>query len=1561
MNAELYVNQVPLFLPFDDLQNEQSMQPDQVDTTTISVPVSYTLLEALHHFDTNHKHIDALLDEIIKSPSYFFPQMPLVFERQGLLAFVPDDNLEHVLNWKSIILQFHVAFLKVVGWRAILANHSDSFGSKLSTEEMGVKMATEHIRSKDSSGGRPHQLGSISMRTQNKCIASFNDKGRFGPSFESLQFETAPQINRGESPTNISQIAPENLEINPIFEFSLNCNFESPLFKSLILTINSRNLLNTALGNIILAELEEQIKQIGLKLPHPIDSTQVFEDYYSSVLRALISQEAEQEITELLEKDLIENTLQKIEPMLPFDCVPHSHDFIESILAPICYHENDLMAKRAVKLYNILSNGHAWDIKQTEVTTGDNKFVFKPTSEHVVVLCANGKGFMTIKDKEYQPTTSGLYDYCYARVSPTGGLEIDQSFDIGRFIVYPNGAKKEIIHELPAFNTKGPIQFDDLAPKLEWLANSGVTAVHVAGAIERVNLYDLTATTDHVVLSKQCGGLNAFKVFTNRAKELGIRVLIDFVPLVALRNSSKKYSMFSTLTLDEKGRLVTSDIPETDLMGLNFRSAKLWQLLATEITQLCETCDISGFFMGDYKLWDYVLPRNLEELTRIDPDNTPHYNFLNIIEGTVVKNDETNICGLAKRQVWSSPFLSNLMRRIWEKIPNAFVWMQCEEEQEPIIIKSGLIPMNEGFKTVMQGAIEWSIHNDSVDSCDGNTELMKYYNARNQRNPTGSFGILPFGALHQRPYNLPYEGLSLAVDNLFYLSEVPLINGCLEEAISDPTAYVTVKGQGQEEVIKWLPPAAKFTQFLKNRAATRTRADWALGGDIHVLPVSYDQKAMHAILSVARVCPKTHKCALICTSFYMFNLIYEVSVSDLPIFKDKPSDSVVEVRPILGASGQPSFYALSEVTTNGSSLFLDLGRFETAIYEIELITPEVPPNVRRSLVENIYTRLERGIHYNSYNVLSNNNIFNIILQSLEENEIEGQKIEKLIRTLPSTEEVPIIFREALYFATRSIKENKKLVRLWDEKRCEIREQKAIEVMDKVVESKTDFIHKFGLEVKKSNNLGPIMFVAPELGPFSKVGGLSTMVWELAKELVNLGLDIHVVSPYYNVSPKGETDYLKKYGVEYNMNIDVYAPDKYEIGVHYGVVDGVKCWFVHHYTFFAAPYQTGSTYFKLQLLVVMAKSALELCCQARLFPSLIISNDWMTGLVPAYGRKHFGSVFQGSKFIHIFHNLGVGYAGKIWPNDGNTGAYRNVHQLPDELLVDSFDHSFDPSLCALLCTDQWATVSKKYRDELLEGSPYNYFLRRFPEPFAYSNGIRVQERLDALEKLHMSHDEAKRAVQQKYFGEVDDNKCLFVFVGRIVEQKGVYLIIDSFEELNRQYHGQLQFIVGGQAAPDDRSYGLPCTHRMWDLKNRYPKQFWADPSQFFGDGLLACHAADYTLLPSLFEPSGIVQQEAFCSGCPVIAFRTGGLADTVFEFDQEKQTGNGFVFWSHRHQDFQMAVQRAYDLFLNKPLYWKLRKNAFDSTLSTETVAIAWSREFARLFMKVFERKKPESE
>jgi starch synthase len=107
------------------------------------------------------------------------------------------------------------------------------------------------------------------------------------------------------------------------------------------------------------------------------------------------------------------------------------------------------------------------------------------------------------------------------------------------------------------------------------------------------------------------------------------------------------------------------------------------------------------------------------------------------------------------------------------------------------------------------------------------------------------------------------------------------------------------------------------------------------------------------------------------------------------------------------------------------------------------------------------------------------------------------------------------------------------------------------------------------------------------------------------------------------------------------------------------------------------------------------------------------------------------------------------------------------------------------------------------------------------------------------------------------------------------------------------------------------------------------------------------------MPSLFEPGGIVQHEFFIAGTPVIAFRTGGLKDTVFEFNYDDNSGNGLTFDNHNYNDLIAAMKRAIALFNNKEKYEICRKNAFNSVIDVKDVARAWSREFYRLTNKFY--------
>ena len=900
MSFDSFATRVPLFLPVNELI-EQPIHIDELVQQSITIPVSYTLLEVLAHASIKEgsiHHVHAFLDEVMKNPSYFFPDVPLLFDREygGLSLFVPDDGQEHCINWRAIVLEFHLAILAALGWNNITKNKKQV--SFTGSEEAAQQRQTGgHIGSRRNTGGKSFNPGSLSLRNQNRFVGSFSSSkstiGSMKMSFDNIQYEVAPPINRQDSTQTIKDISNLNLNVNPIFDASITASFENTLFKAIILAVFSRGLYDKALGNLILNNFSTEFNEANIKIGNTVDSSSVFEGYYTNILQTLLKPEDEKEIRENLISDNIDAVLSKLDTVVSFDCLPHSRTFYEEILAPICYHENVQYAERAEKLYTILLNGHKCEIKDTEIVTAEQDLTFEKHQDYVVLVSAplgDKSAFTVLTSTTYKAFYSGYYDYCYAKVSSFGDYEIDQNRPCGRYIVLPAGARKEIIHELPAFDDKGIIPFEELSKNLETLANSGVTAVHVTGVIERNFLHDLTSVTDHSLISEECGGKEAFKELCERAKTYGLRVLIDFTPCVCLLNSSKKYAPFATLTIDQRGRLLTADIPDTEMLLLNYRSLKFWDLLAAEITDLCQSCDISGFYFGPLSHWDTVLSRNLKELKRNDPDHTPHYTVQNIIDGSIVSTRRNAPrCGMAGRNFSYSPFLAKLMRTIWSKVPNAFVWMQCEIEQEPFVANSGIIPSNYAFRQIFQNTIERSVHNENVDTVNANDELIRFYEERKKRNPKGTLNIVPFGALMDGPHNIPAEGLPIAIDLLFYLSDIPLISGCLDTAMFYVNAYsmhkqateetyvevdedadlednevfeLSIKEQeikkklskenGQEKRkkymrlrtvrrgTKWFPPAQRFSTLLKTRAGTRTKADWVLDGDVQILPVSYD-------------------------------------------------------------------------------------------------------------------------------------------------------------------------------------------------------------------------------------------------------------------------------------------------------------------------------------------------------------------------------------------------------------------------------------------------------------------------------------------------------------------------------------------------------------------------------------------------------------------------------------------------------------------------------------------------------------------------------------------------
>ena len=143
-----------------------------------------------------------------------------------------------------------------------------------------------------------------------------------------------------------------------------------------------------------------------------------------------------------------------------------------------------------------------------------------------------------------------------------------------------------------------------------------------------------------------------------------------------------------------------------------------------------------------------------------------------------------------------------------------------------------------------------------------------------------------------------------------------------------------------------------------------------------------------------------------------------------------------------------------------------------------------------------------------------------------------------------------------------------------------------------------------------------------------------------------------------------------------------------LGVHEGVVHGVKVIFLHNHEIFPTPYTSSGVADQVRQMAVFGKGCLEFLCSRAVIPALCITNDWYTGMIPGYAKiGAFGETFKGTTFFHIVHNLQETYEGRLYPQP-HEGALEHVHQLPREWFVDPMWKGtiLNPSRCALMLSD-----------------------------------------------------------------------------------------------------------------------------------------------------------------------------------------------------------------------------------------------------------------------------------
>ncbi len=439
----------------------------------------------------------------------------------------------------------------------------------------------------------------------------------------------------------------------------------------------------------------------------------------------------------------------------------------------------------------------------------------------------------------------------------------------------------------------------------------------------------------------------------------------------------------------------------------------------------------------------------------------------------------------------------------------------------------------------------------------------------------------------------------------------------------------------------------------------------------------------------------------------------------------------------------------------------------------------------------------------------------------------------------------------------------------------------------------------------------VLYVAAEVAPFAKVGGLGDVAGALPAALSRLGVDVRVALPKYRGVPAG----LAPVG---EFPVSVGGAER-PCTVFAGRLPAaeVPVYFLGHDPYFDRPgvYGEGGTGYpdELERFVFLSKAALALGPAVGWVPDIVHANDWHTALIPASLRS--GDANLPAKSVFTIHNLA--YQGRF-PRE--RGAALGLNAVGLGAVVR--DGEINLLQGAIRTADWITTVSPSYAREILtqgEGLEGELQARRNALT-GILNGIDTAvwdpERDPHLWAPYSAVDPSGKRENTRHLraelGLVETGGPLVGMVSRLAEQKGFDLVIGGFE---RMMALGIELVVLGEGDP--RYAGF-----LQNAERRYPGRVRAilGFSEAWAHRIEA--GADIFLMPSRFEPAGLNQLYSLRYGTVPVVRATGGLRDTVRDCGSDPERGNGFTFEDYTAEAMLGALGRAVRLWRGNPAAWR---------------------------------------
>ena len=474
----------------------------------------------------------------------------------------------------------------------------------------------------------------------------------------------------------------------------------------------------------------------------------------------------------------------------------------------------------------------------------------------------------------------------------------------------------------------------------------------------------------------------------------------------------------------------------------------------------------------------------------------------------------------------------------------------------------------------------------------------------------------------------------------------------------------------------------------------------------------------------------------------------------------------------------------------------------------------------------------------------------------------------------------------------------------------------------------------------------VLFVASEAAPFIKTGGLADVMGALPKALQALGVEPALVIPNYEGIG---ADYKNEMETVYEGSVDLSWRNQY-LGVKKLVQDGIPVYFIDNEYYFKREKLYGYDD-DAERFAYFAKAALAMLHYIDFKPDVIHTNDWHTGLLGAYLKEDFmqDPFYQGMKNIYTIHNLKYqGVFGREIVED--------VLGMPLRLLYNgNIENAGNVNFMkAGMCyADFITTVSPSYAEEIT----YPYFGEGLEDYVALCAG-KISGILNGLDEKEYDPETdpnipvcfdaanvlvkkplAKEALQRELGLAVNREIPVLAMITRLVEAKGLDLVMHIMDELMEE---QVQLVVVGTG---DEEYADALRELAW----RHPGS--VSVNILFNEGLArrVYAGADMFIMPSRYEACGLSQMIAMRYGTIPVVRETGGLKDSVINFDKyTTPEGNGFSFANFNAHELLFTIKRALTCYEEKPLWEKIVSNAMHSDNSWNRSAQAYADLYARI-------------